>query len=144
MVQTNSNRQSSLIAATDVGANAYSRLIATEVSSTARLIFVSGQVARDDEGRVVGEGDFETQCLYVFNRLSDLLVRAGSSMSDLVKVTIFLRDFSNYQKLVEIRRQFYSAEHPPASSAVAVNSLIDSRFLIEVEGIAITSTARPR
>jgi enamine deaminase RidA (YjgF/YER057c/UK114 family) len=49
-----------------------------------------------------------------------------------------LRDFSNYQKLVEIRREFYSVEHPPASSAVAVSSLVDSRFLLEVEGIAVT------
>jgi 2-iminobutanoate/2-iminopropanoate deaminase len=128
-----------LISAAGVRSIASSQVITAELGQAARLVFVSGQVARDEAGDVIGEGDFEVQCRYVFNRLSSLLTQVGSSMHNVLKVTIFLRDFSSYKKLVEIRREFWSPEHPPASSAVAVTSLVDDRLLIEVEAIALVA-----
>ena len=101
-----------------------------------RLVFVAGQLARDDAGNVLGIGDVETQARAVFGRVEQALRAAGGDMRDIVKITTFLIDIGDYPKFNKVRREFFPHQFP-ASTAVAVRSLVRPEFLIEVEAIAV-------
>ena len=55
-----------------------------------RLVFISGTVAMDDDGQVVGLGDMETQSRYVFEQVGKLLQEAGATFDNVVKITTFV------------------------------------------------------
>ncbi len=105
------------------------------------LVFVSGQVAYDAEGRIVGEGDLEAQTRQVFHNLGTALQAAGAGFGDIVKLTFFVRDLDAESIAVirRVRREFLSAEQPPASTMVGVAALAKPALRLEVEAYA----ARP-
>ena len=76
------------------------------------LVIVSGQAALDEQGNVVGAGDFDAQAEQVFRNLSRVLEAGGSSLDRVVKVTIFLTDMTNFGKIVELRRPLVHAALP--------------------------------
>jgi 2-iminobutanoate/2-iminopropanoate deaminase len=101
-----------------------------------RTVHVSGQVAFDAEGNVVGEGDIKLQTETVLEHVKTVVEEAGGSMEDIVKVTVFITDMGLYDDIHEVRRRYF--EEPfPASSMVEVSALIDPRLLIEIEAIAV-------
>jgi 2-iminobutanoate/2-iminopropanoate deaminase len=101
-----------------------------------RTVYVSGQVAFDAEGNVVGEGDIKLQTETVLEHVKTVVEEAGGSMEDIVKVTVFITDMGLYDDIHEVRRRYF--EEPfPASSMVEVSALIDPRLLIEIEAIAV-------
>src|SRR5829696_7437968 len=71
----------------------------------AKLVFTSGVVARDVTGTIVGKGDIRAQTRQCFENLRHIIEAAGGSLSDLVKVTLFLRDLSAYDEMNEVRRE---------------------------------------
>lgn len=101
-----------------------------------RTVYVSGQVAFDAEGNVVGEGDIKLQTETVLEHVKTVVEEAGGSMGDIVKVTVFITDMELYDDIHEVRRRYF--EEPfPASSMVEVSALIDPRLLIEIEAVAV-------
>ena len=101
-----------------------------------RTVYVSGQVAFDAEGNVVGEGDIKLQTETVLEHVKTVVEEAGGSMGDIVKVTVFITDMGLYDDIHEVRRRYF--EEPfPASSMVEVSTLIDPRLLIEIEAVAV-------
>ncbi len=103
---------------------------------TGRTIYVSGQVALDAEGNVVGEGDVKAQTEAVLEHVKTVVEEAGGGMEDIVKVTVFITDMGLYDEIHEVRRRYF--EEPfPASSMVEVSALIDPRLLIEIEAVAV-------
>lgn len=114
----------------------YSQVTTIRADEAGRFVFVSGQVSRDEAGNVVGEGDFETQCRYVFDQLSKQLEAAGCDITKVLKVTVFLANFDHYSTLVRLRKDIFSPDSPPASTAVAVDSLVNPELLLEIEAIA--------
>ena len=101
-----------------------------------RTIYVSGQVALDAEGNVVGEGDVKLQTETVLEHVKTVVEEAGGGMEDIVKVTVFITDMGLYDEIHEVRRRYF--EEPfPASSMVEVSALIDPRLLIEIEAVAV-------
>jgi 2-iminobutanoate/2-iminopropanoate deaminase len=101
-----------------------------------RTVYVSGQVAFDAEGNVVGEDDIKLQTETVLEHVKTVVEEAGGSMEDIVKVTVFITDMRLYDDIHEVRRRYF--EEPfPASSMVEVSALIDPRLLIEIEAIAV-------
>jgi 2-iminobutanoate/2-iminopropanoate deaminase len=101
-----------------------------------RTIYVSGQVALDAEGNVVGEGDVKLQTEAVLEHVKTVVEVAGGGMEDIVKVTVFITDMGLYDEIHEVRRRHF--EEPfPASSMVEVSALIDPRLLIEIEAVAV-------
>lgn len=107
------------------------------------LLFVSGQTAIDEEGQVVGGSDFDAQAEQTFRNLQRVLEAGGSSLANVVKVTIFLRDMANFPKIVELRGRWFTPPYP-ADTIVEVSSLAFPELLIEIEAIAVADTAAER
>ncbi len=100
------------------------------------LLFISGQTARDGSGQVVGVGDFDAQAEQVFANLERVLRAGGSSLTNVIKVTIFLRDMTNFPKIVELRGRYFTPPYP-ADTIVEVTSLSSPEALLESEAIAV-------
>ncbi len=96
-------------------------------------IFVSGQVGvRDNQGNEIEGIEGQTkQCL---DNASLILEMAGSSLTDVVKVTVFLTDVASFARMNEVY-QTYFPENPPARSTIAA-SLVNPAMLVEIECIA--------
>lgn len=107
------------------------------------LLFISGQAAIDETGRIVGVGDFDRQARQAFENLDRVLRAGGSSLRNVVKVTIFLRDMSNFQKIVELRGRYFTPPYP-ADTIVEVSSLYSPDALIEIEAVAVVDAAAER
>lgn len=101
-----------------------------------QMIFVSGQVALDPEGHLVGPGDIKAQTHQAFRNVEAVLARAGAALRDIVKITSYLTDESTFQQMLEARREIFGGD-PPASTAVVVRRLALPELMIEVEAIAI-------
>jgi len=104
------------------------------------LVIVSGQAAIDEHGQIVGVGDFDAQAEQTFRNLSRVLEAGGSSLTRVVKVTIFLTDMSNFGKIVELRGTWFTPPYP-ADTIVEVSSLALPELEIEIEAIATAGRA---
>ena len=103
-----------------------------------RTLYISGQVAMDASGNVVGSGDFTAQVKQVFANLKARLDEAGASFNDVVKLSFYLLDSTNLQTVRDVRDAYVNREHPPASTLVVVKQLFRPELLIEVDAIAVT------
>jgi enamine deaminase RidA (YjgF/YER057c/UK114 family) len=114
----------------------YSQVVDVRAS---RIIFIAGQTALDRDGALVGEGDFAVQADQVFRNLSAALRSVGCNASNLVKLTVFVRDMGQLSTYRDARNRFFGTVTPPAAPAVTlveVSKLYGSDFLIEIEAIA--------
>jgi 2-iminobutanoate/2-iminopropanoate deaminase len=100
------------------------------------LLFISGQAAIDGQGRIVGVGNFEAQAKQAFQNLDRVLRAGGSSLKNVIKVTIFLTDMRYFDRIVELRGQWFTAPYP-ADTIVEVRSLYSPDAMIEIEAIAV-------
>lgn len=99
-------------------------------------LFVSGQAAMDSQGAVVGAGDFLRQAECAFANLEEVLKAGGSSLDDVVKVTLFLTDMRHFPEVVALRRRFFRPPYP-ADSIVEVSALALPELMFEIEAIAV-------
>lgn len=107
------------------------------------ILFISGQAAIDDDGGLVGIGDFDAQAEQAFRNLDRALRAGGSSLANVVKVTIYLTDMRNFPKIVELRGRWFTPPFP-ADTIVEVRSLYSPDAMIEIEAIAVTDAAADR
>ena len=98
------------------------------------LLFISGQAGADEDGQIVS-GGFRAQGEQAFANLRRALEAGGSSLDDVIKVTIFVTDMGNFKEVVELRRQFFSEPYP-ADTIAEVKALYDPKVMIEIEAIA--------
>jgi enamine deaminase RidA (YjgF/YER057c/UK114 family) len=114
----------------------YSHVVTARGGTT---VYISGQVAFDAAGNIVGEGDHRRQAEQVFANLGLALAAAGASFEHVVKLTSYVVDLRREVTLMlrEVRAGYLSQEHPPASTLVAVPALVDPRLLLEIEAIAV-------
>jgi reactive intermediate/imine deaminase len=101
-----------------------------------KTIYISGQVALDKSGNVVGKGDFAAQTTQVFENLKAALAAGGATFDNVVKVTMFVTDMSHIAILRTIRLQYYG-KNAPASTLVQIGKLAHEDFMIEIEATAI-------
>ena len=102
------------------------------------LVVTSGQAALSPEGELVGIGDFDAQAAQTFANLTAVLEAAGSSLDQVIKVTIYLTDMANFPKIVELRQRYFSAPYP-ADTIVEVKSLALPELEIEIEATALVA-----
>ena len=116
---------------------AYTHVVATRAE---RLVHISGQVAVDAAGAIVGIGDLAVQTEQVMENLQTALAAAGARFEDVVKITTFVVGYQPEQRAVisEVRSRYLPAGAPPASTLVGVSALAAPEFLIEIEATAVT------
>ncbi|MET8155353.1 NAD(P)-binding domain-containing protein [Sphaerisporangium sp. NPDC005289] len=100
------------------------------------LLFVSGQVALDAEGNVIGEDDMTAQSEQVMEYLSRILADQGCTFDDVTHIRTFLTDMSRLQEHAAVRARHITGE-PPASTTVEVSRLFRPGLLVEVELTAV-------
>lgn len=98
------------------------------------LVFISGQVAKDEAGHTVGIGDPLRQAEQVFANIGRILAAAGATYEDILKITVFLTDRAHYPAFAEVRNRYLNPNH--ASTLVYVSGLVNAEWLIEVEAVA--------
>ena len=98
-------------------------------------VYVSGQVAFDPQGNLVGGDDMGAQARQVFVNIQAVLAEAGATMEDVVKITAFLTDMSRYAEYAAARTEAFP-NNIPASATVTTPILVNNDLLVEVEAIA--------
>src|SRR5262245_18885288 len=102
-----------------------------------RSVFTSGVVARDAHGSIVGKEDIGAQTRQCIENLRHIIEAAGGALSDLVKVTVFLRDLTVYEGMNEVRREMLSGI--PFASSTVQTGLNAAEALVEIEAVAAVS-----
>ena len=104
-----------------------------------RMIWISGQVAFNVKGELVGKGDLQAQTTQVYENLKNALAAAGATTADVVKVNTYVVDFKPADLAIirEVRGQYFAFENMPASTLVGVQALAFEGLLIEVEVVAM-------
>jgi len=101
-----------------------------------KMLFISGQIAFDDEGKVVGPGDMVAQARKIFENLRVILDKAGASFKDVVKTNYYVTDVSQFPKVAALRTDYFEGVFP-ASTMVEVKGLIHEDLLLEIEAVAV-------
>lgn len=111
------------------------------VTGSGRVVAISGQVALDANGEVVGAGDPAAQARQVFGNLRRCLAAAGASFGDVIKLTYFVTDVAHMPAIRAVRDELLGTERLPASTAVQVAALVSPEFLLEIEALALIGDA---
>lgn len=110
------------------------------LATSGRLVFISGQVAVNAAGDVVGVGDVGEQLRQVFANLVAILADVGASPGDVVELKTYLVGEENLATLREARRAVFAEHYPdgsyPPSTLLVVSGLADPRLKVEVSAIA--------
>lgn len=105
------------------------------VAPAGRRAYISGQVAVDSLGNVVGVGDFRAQCVQVFENLARALESVGATFADVVVTDMYVTDLSQLAALREVRARYLPADSPPASTLVQVVSLYRPELMVEISAV---------
>jgi 2-iminobutanoate/2-iminopropanoate deaminase len=106
----------------------------TDAVRAGGLLFVSGIVPVDEQGRLVGE-DVVAQARQVFRNMELVLKAAGCGFGDVVKVTLFLLDVNDRAAINSVRQELFG-ESRPASTLLEVSALAVPGALLEIEAVA--------
>jgi enamine deaminase RidA (YjgF/YER057c/UK114 family) len=102
------------------------------------MVYISGQVAVDGNGKTVGAGDIQAQAVQVFENLKLALQGAGAGFADVVKFTFFIVDLTPDKRkaVVDVRSRYISKTHPPAATMIGVDKLVQDDLMLEIEAVA--------
>ena len=108
------------------------------ITGPAKMIFISGQVSIDKEGKLVGPGDLKTQIRQASANLKAALEAAGATPADIVKTNTYIVNYkqSDYSAMREARGELFPDGEPPASTLVGVTSLAVDGLMVEMEAVA--------
>ena len=104
------------------------------IIAAGRMLFVAGQVAWDEDGRLVGSGDAAAQTRQVLTNLTRVVESAGASMADVVRTTVYLINLDHRGPVSSVRAEFFPPP-PPANTLLVVASLARPEFLVEIDAI---------
>jgi 2-iminobutanoate/2-iminopropanoate deaminase len=108
----------------------------TDAVRAGELLFVSGCVPVDGEGRLVGGDDVVAQARHVFANVGAVLGAAGATFADVVKVTVYLIDIADRAAINPVRQEVFG-ETRPASTLVEVSALAIPGAKLEVDAVAL-------
>ena len=103
---------------------------------TGNHVYIAGQTGVNAKGKLVGKGDAFLQARQVFRNIKALVEKAGGSMADLVKITVYVTDIRNAEAVRKARGEFMKGD-PPTSTLLCVTGLASPDYLVEIEAIAV-------
>jgi 2-iminobutanoate/2-iminopropanoate deaminase len=105
------------------------------VDNPTSLIFLSGQLARDADGNLVGAGDMAEQTRQCIRNMKTVLEAAGGTLEDIVSMVVYTTDMREFKRIVDARMEFFTTKLP-TSTIVEVNHLADPGLMIEFQATA--------
>ncbi len=102
------------------------------------LIEVSGTVAVDEDGRLVGGGGVYEQAKYILAKIVTFIEKAGGTKADVIRTRMYVTDISLWEQAGKAHGEFFR-DVKPATSMLQVSALIGPEYLIEIEATAVTS-----
>lgn len=103
-------------------------------AKASNAVYVSGTLALDSSGKLVGPGDVKAQTRHVLETIKSVLEAAGGSLKDITFNHIFLSDMSEYAAMNEVYREYFP-QSPPARYCIRAD-LVKPEFLVEIASIA--------
>ncbi len=100
------------------------------------MMFLTGQLAQDSDGKVVFPNDVENQTRFIIGHIKEILADGGMTLDNIVKLTIYVTDISLGPKVSEVRDELLTIARP-ASTLVEVNALVKPECCVEIEAIAV-------
>jgi enamine deaminase RidA (YjgF/YER057c/UK114 family) len=97
---------------------------------------ISGTVALDEHGTVVGKGDFYMQAKFILQKIEKILGQAGFSMSDVVRTRMFVTDISRWEEIGRAHGEYFR-NIKPVTSMIQVSAFIEPEYLVEIEVTAM-------
>ena len=114
----------------------YSHLARVDLGNKT-LLLLSGQIAVDESGSLVGKGDMTAQANYIFDQIETMLAAHGATFADVVNVRTYLTDMDQIAEYGAARRPRFSKDAMPTSTTVEVSRLFVDGALLEVEVTAV-------
>ena len=113
----------------------HSTVCYSHVAKAGNTLYISGQVAKDKEGNLIGKGDFEAQVRQVHTNLKNILDEAGGSLQNIAKMTTLLTHYDFIETYRSVRDEFFQEPYP-ANTLLIVESLALPDFMVEIEAVA--------
>ncbi len=107
------------------------------VQPEGRTLHITGQVAWDSEGQVVGLGNCEVQVRKSFDNVESILTAVGGRLEDIVSMTIYFLDHADLPAIQKVRAEKFSPEVAPASIIIQTPGLVAPELLVELVPIAV-------
>ena len=117
----------------------FTQVITISPAEPFKTVYISGQVAVDQDQNLIGEGDLGAQAMQAFRNLEMALAAGGATTADVVKLNIYVKNYkaSDAALISEALRRFFPDQHLPTSTWLGVQALAREGFLIEVDAVAI-------
>lgn len=109
---------------------------AIEAPAAGRLLFISGMIAKDAAGNIVGRGDIEAQTRQVCENLKAAVETGGGTLDDICRVDVYIRNMEHFPLIHKVRREYFTGV-APASTMVEVAKFTSPDALIEISAIAV-------
>ena len=107
------------------------------VAPDGRTLHMTGQVAWDAQGTLIGAGDCEAQVRQCFENVANILEAVGGRLDDIVSLTIFFLDADDLPAIQTVRAEKFTPENAPASILIQVPGLVVPQLLVELVPIAV-------
>lgn len=104
-----------------------------------RTVYISGQIALDAQGQLVGAGDFEAQARQVFGNLALALASAGMNFGNVVRLGIYMTDLTHLATMRRVRSEYVNTAQLPASTLLQVAGLALPELMFEVDAVAVAA-----
>jgi enamine deaminase RidA (YjgF/YER057c/UK114 family) len=109
------------------------------VSPGGKTVYLSGQVAWNEQQQIVGVDDLQQQTHQTFRNIETAMEVAGGSLADVVSLRIYIvkEKLDETHHISAALKEFFPADRAPATTWIGVHSLANQDFLIEIEAIAV-------
>jgi enamine deaminase RidA (YjgF/YER057c/UK114 family) len=100
------------------------------------IMEISGTVSLDENGAIVGKGDFYKQARFILQKVEKILAQGGFALTDVVRTRMFVTDISHWEEVGRAHGEFFRSIKP-VTSMIQVSGFIEPDYLVEIEVTAV-------